>query len=199
MWTALGMRVVEGFVRPRRSMSRLLAAKPDWLDVIQLALLAFALNVIMRKSMLLILEVDPFLLGAGNATEPLRATLISQFAIHGAFIFMASGLAFGIGRAFGGKGDPIGVTIAVTWHTVITSFLVPLQMLAIPRIDGAGGAVGGHAGLMMIVVAITLWLLASYIATAHGFRSVLVVMMTIFGVGLILMLVFGSFFLTAIR
>ena len=94
--------------------------------------------------------------------------------------FILSGLVYWIGGLFGGIATLARTQLAVAWYMLMNSFLAPFAVMSLPEhirkpptdpnipLDLSDA----NPTVMFIVVAISMWLLSSAIAEAHGFRSV---------------------------
>jgi Yip1 domain len=106
---------------------------------------------------------------AGKATDeavPAAGVLsLAGLLVQAGEIAVVALLAIWVGRAFGGTGSALQVTAAVAWVNVAQNLLIlPLA---------AGAALLGPAFLALAVLTQfwLLWVLACFIAEAHGFPS----------------------------
>jgi len=182
--------IIGGYLHPRASVRRLLAAGHGFEAAIQLAVLAFLFREI-------------FMVVTPGARPPgMSMTVVGYFIeLFDAMISLAvfATLACYVGRMFGGRGTLKDSAIVLAWYSVVTSFIIPLAMPALIRIFEAaassaadpGAAVEMPAGPALIVLAtsgIFMWLLAAYIAELHGFARTLGVLSVIIGMALALSL-----------
>lgn len=117
-------------------------------------------------------EGGPFLL------SPLMvAVLVASVIVQGFLVLW-------IGRAFGGRADARQVAVAVTWANLA-------QAVAMGAADMVGLVLPGAVAVVLVVAAAlwSLWILACFVAEAHGFDSPGRVLMAIIGFGLALGLV----------
>lgn len=198
MVVTFGCRVAEGFLSPRRSAERLLAANPEPRNVLELALLAFAIQIVLRAVTYLVLGsedgIDAVPPGGGFAVDT-TGTVFRDFGQHVAVVAIATGLSFWIGRLLGGTGRFWPVASVVCWHFVIQSILTPVYLIAAIESVSETGSRFGVMLLLLVLSVYLIWILASFLVAAHHFRSVVRVALGIFGVGFLSVLLivwFGS-------
>ena len=187
MIALFGSRVFEGYLAPRRSARRLLQANPGWRSTLTLGLLAFALQVVFSSATNMALRLSgsgPEFLSNESFGANAMGSITAQFGQHAGILGLASVLAYWVGRVAGGKGAFWSVAAAVAWHSVVTAFLAPLYAIGFHE-SGSQSTFGGLIFLFLALSAVTIWLLANYLAEAHGFHSAFKVALAIFGVGLV--------------
>ena len=168
--------VVEGYTAPRASVRRLL----DGGHGIEAALGLLALAYLVQ-AMLTIL-----FLPAGIGIFGHMLAIMQQLVTF----FLLSALVYGIGRLAGGAGTMEGAQLVIAWHALVTSLLSPLAIGVSTAAfrsgeEGAGNIPPGMGFLALIYVAISLWLMANYVAELHGFRSTWGVLGAIIGVSFV--------------
>jgi hypothetical protein len=168
--------VVEGYTAPRASVRRLL----DGGHGIEAALGLLALAYLVQ-AMLTIL-----FLPAGIGIFGHMLAIMQQLVTF----FLLSALVYGIGRLAGGAGTMEGAQLVIAWHALVTSLLSPLAIGVSTAAfrsgeEGAGNIPPGMGFLALIYVAISLWLMANYVAELHGFRSTWGVLGAIIGVSIV--------------
>lgn len=162
--------MLEGITAPRRSMRRLLDFGLGFDAIVLIALLSYLIRVIIGIA----------LGGAPSTGHSLTFHLLNLVAMFGA-MFMVSEMVFSIGKMAGGHGARNEIYLVVAWHSLVTSLLAPAfamvqiqeQMVqteqgevAMPYIDP------GQVLFLLAAGGIALWLLACYVAEAHGFKSI---------------------------
>ncbi|WP_137112197.1 YIP1 family protein [Rhodobacter sp. SY28-1] len=103
-------------------------------------------------------ELDP--MSALMLGSPLRAAVVQW-----AFLALSVVLIHRVGRAFGGSGSFPDALLIVVWLQCLTLVLQLLQ-LVVNMISPALAGIIGLGGFVLF-----LWLMASFIAELHGFRS----------------------------
>lgn len=106
--------------------------------------------------------------------------LISNFFFSLIGYLVAVALVFWVGKAFGGRGRFLDVATAIAWHSLVTVIFTPL--VAVATMPGIGdGALGLLAVAQIAMIGVILWLMANFVAEAHGFRSALRVALVLIG------------------
>lgn len=103
-------------------------------------------------------ELDP--ISAFMLASPFRAAVVQW-----AFLALSVVLIHRVGRAFGGTGSFPDAMLIVVWLQCLTLVLQLVQLV----VNILSPALAGILGLVGFVV--FLWLMASFIAELHGFRS----------------------------
>ena len=174
--------VVEGYTAPRASVRRLL----DGGHGIEVALGLLALGYLVQAMLTIVF------LPAGLGIFGHMLAIVQQLVTF----FLLSALVYGIGRLAGGTGTMEGAQLVVAWHALVTSLLSPLAIGVSTAAfrsgeEGAGGIPPGMGVLALVYVAISLWLMANYVAELHGFRSTWGVLGAIVGVSVVFALLLG--------
>lgn len=114
-------------------------------------------------------------------TQPM---LLAMLQAVGMVVFAA--IVTGIGRVFGGTGRMDQILLAFAWLDfllLVVQMVLLLVMLALPTLGGV---------LFLGVMALVTWLLVSFIAEVHGFRSTVATAVALVGtlllVGMVLVL-----------
>lgn len=173
--------LIAGFLRPRASVRRLISGGHGLGDALLMVALAYLIGSILTVAMS----------GGAAATEgvPIGLHLLGLLLQFVSF-FIASGLVYLIGRMFGGQGTRQETYLAMAWYSLVTSLIVPLTLPARNQlVEAVNAADGGQAevplgapiALFAAAFGIMLWLLASYIAELHRFRSAWSVLAVILG------------------
>lgn len=173
--------VMESITAPRSAARRMMSVGDA-----QLALLALACVATLSALLSVILSrMSP---ASGNPdmdylmTQPL---LLAGLQAAGMTLF--AGLVTGVGRLFGGTGRFAQILLALAWLgflLLVVQMGMLVLMLALPSLGGV---------LKLAVIALVIWLLASFIAEVHGFRStfftaaVLIGSLLMIGMGLVLL------------
>ncbi|QIE55338.1 hypothetical protein G5B40_07635 [Pikeienuella piscinae] len=170
MLTLLIELLLQSYRAPRVAIRRVLDAVNSYEAVALIFGLAFALNTIL----VVIVAVAGGQSGAG----------LGFVASNLAFSLVAYGLAVilihRIGAALGGRGSLRDIAATVAWHSFATVIFAPLVAAATLPDIGAGAA-GLLAIAQLVMVGVVLWLLANFVAEAHGFASALRVAGGLFG------------------
>lgn len=184
--------LLEGYMAPRQSAERLLTVAPSWRMVIELAILAFALQTVLTAVTRLLLDgTDPGAIIDGEEAALMMGTLPQRAIQHCGTLGLVTILAYWIGRLAGGAGDLCGIATVASWHGVVTSLLAPLYTIAALELRA-----GGNMGVLMLLLVLslfTLWLLANYISAAHRFESAVRVFFAALGIVLGFALLAGVF------
>lgn len=188
MLALLTRRIAEAYVDPRRSARRIINAKPSIGDALTMVLTAVAIGGVVEIGVSFLITPEEPLIGAPpQETAPAEAAVEISFIDHvfanailsiSQFLIIGT-LAWTIGRQVGGNAERSDVFAVVGWHTLAA---VPLSLLlAVSLLLSLGGnpiaTILLIAGLLYLV-----YLLAAFIAEAHGFENVGLVFASIFGV-----------------
>jgi hypothetical protein len=95
----------------------------------------------------------------------------AEMGIQVAIFFLLSGAAFGLGRQFGGTGTLPDLRKMIAWHALSTSFLAPFNAIGMSGLT-PDGQPGATFPLVLISVGVSIWIFASFIAEAHGFKKI---------------------------
>lgn len=179
----LASMVLLSYRAPRVAMRRVLEMITSFEGVALLFGVSFTVNAV------LMLAIAQFA-GHGGADV---GFLIYNFLISLTAYLIAVALIFWIGKAFGGRGRLLDVATAVAWHSLVTVIFAPV--VAVATMPGlAESALGLVAVAQIVMIGVIIWLMASFVAEAHGFRNALLVAFTLFG-GLFVLGFVASLFL----
>ncbi|MFO7857033.1 MAG: hypothetical protein R6V44_17795 [Paracoccaceae bacterium] len=186
MIQAFAANLIEAFTAPRLSARRIMAVAPGPQDCFLMVVLAFAIQALVGDAWALTF-------GAGEVPgfTARLAELMLQVLLY---VILVAGV-HGIGRRFGGTASQPQVAAVVAWHYLVSSLLSPLNVLGMSAVDGEGAGVAFL--LVPLSVSVSIWLFASFVAEAHGFRRLGGVILASVGgfaaLGFIAMLAFGLF------
>ncbi|MGM0585419.1 MAG: YIP1 family protein [Pseudomonadota bacterium] len=159
------LNVLDAYRAPRRSARWILERMPSMPDCLLMVVLAFAIQSLFG---LLVARIP-----GGEGASPadgglsMRLTeLVLQLVLYAA---LTAG-AYAIGRRFGGQAGPDQIAAVVAWHYLVTAFLAPLNLLG-ARAMTEEGTVSPLFLLIPLSVGISIWIFASFVAEAHGFRK----------------------------
>jgi len=179
------MHIAEGFVRPRSSVRRVIDAGQGIDTVVAMVLMAYLVQAIAAVAM------------PGGRPETSQSALlwhVVNLFSHFLVFFAVAGLAYWIGRAFGGSGRMDQTLVAIGWHWLVTSFLAPLALIGWAEV--MAGEPSAFGPLLLIATSVIfLWILSAFLAELHGFRSIWAVL----GVTLGLMLVMSLLLMSLVR
>lgn len=102
--------------------------------------------------------MDPF--SSFMLTSPFRAAVMQWL-----FLALSVGLVHQVGRAFGGHGSFPDALLIVVWLQVLMLALQVLQLVVTFLSPGLAGVIG------LVGFGVFLWLMTTFIAELHGFRS----------------------------
>lgn len=147
-------------LRDPRGVARLmlrmnLSANVLWLAA---ALAAVGSALLTHLGMGLMMPVE---MGAAMVLPSPLFTALSQFVV----VVLTALLAAFVGRMAGGKGQFAGALLLVTWLQFVLLALQAVQLVLLLVIPPLGMALG------YLAVAVFFWLLSSFVAELHGFRS----------------------------
>lgn len=175
MFAVLIANIIDAYRNPRASARALLSRRPTLRDAVLMVLLAFAIEGVF--GIVISFAYD----GAFPPTLPgaqLMRLLLVLFAFG-----LAATLAHVVGGWFGGKATLTQIAAVISWHAVVLTAISPISFLMVMAAQsGSGGAV--TPVLLLVVVGVSIWLFASFIAEAHGFASVLPVIGVTFAAAL---------------
>ena len=204
--SALLANLAEAYLQPRFSARRILALVQDWRTTVLLFLLALSTQTLLALLSTNILGLGQLPTTSGEVSDtgsssPLQMALL---------IAVMVGAAYGFGRLFGGRGSLRSVVVVLGWYGLVTAILVPVEIVWFHQLrlqsdavmigEMGAGVPTAPGGSLLIVFGVglelfALWILANFIAEAHGFRSSFLVLLGIlgavfvfgFGLGLALM------------
>ncbi len=158
--------ILEAFTAPRRSARNILRADLSLLDCLMMVALGVAVHGIFAT----VLPVfDPELAPKGVGGIGARA---AEMAVQIVMFFLLSGAAYAIGLKFGGTGTLQGLRAVVAWHALASGFLAPLNVVGMRGVSVESGGPGATFPLVMISVGLSVWIFASFVAEAHGFKKI---------------------------
>ncbi|MEM6622614.1 MAG: YIP1 family protein [Pseudomonadota bacterium] len=182
-------RLVEGYVSPRASARRMLDSDFGWDTIALLVILGYLISACFA----IFVPIE-------QATTSLIAKHVWGVLNQVLGIALISALAWQLGRWSGGTSTFQQMALVLGWHQVVIAFLSPFLLGLVARMqstvasieeqaargetppvpDVGGGVVLGG----MIAAGYALWLMASFIAEAHGFRSAMGVVGVMLGLPL---------------
>ena len=152
--------VIASYRAPRPTVRRVIDRMHGWREVAMLFGLAFCLSTGVAVLMAL----------AGGEGAVGLGFVLSNLVFSAAAYLFAVLLIHRLGRAFGGQGALIEIAAAVAWHSLVTVIFAPL-VAAATLAGGEGGASGVLAIAQLGMIIVVIWLLANFVAEAHGFLS----------------------------
>ncbi|MBX2854723.1 MAG: YIP1 family protein [Rhodobacteraceae bacterium] len=182
-FAVLVSRFAEAFAQPRQSARRILAAKPSLGDALTMAIAGMTISVMLSLLTALFATVSediPALEAEPVEQQPIVVLLffVALFAV--ARFFMVSWLALVIGRRAGGTATLHDCYAVVGWCLLAVSPVTLIFELAAPAAQKSGDL---FAFMVLIGGAIyVLYMFASFIAEAHGFKNTGQVMAAMIGV-----------------
>lgn len=157
--------VFDAYRAPRRSARWILERRPSIPDCLLMVVLAFAV-----QSGFAVLIGQLPAPEDGAAPAPALGMRLLELLLQLVLYAVLTAGAYAIGRRFGGEAGPEQIAAVVAWHYLVTAFLAPLNLLG-ARAMGPEGAVSPLFLLIPLSVGISIWLFASFVAEAHGFRK----------------------------
>lgn len=184
MITAVVENVIGGYLRPRRSVRRIIDGGHGFDAVILMVLLAYLLREIF---VLLIPDAR-----SGDAGFDLGFHVVALIERFVSFLLL-SAVVFAAGRFFGGTGSWRETNLAMAWYLLVTSVIAPLALPAVVHISNVVAEAGGGPlpriempvgalAMFMVASGIMLWLFACYVAELHRFTRTWNVVAVILGV-----------------
>lgn len=186
MIQAFVANLIEAYAAPRLSARRMMTLAPGPQECFLMVVLAFAVQAIVG---------DVWSLAFGDGRVPGFTARGAEFMLQLLlFVILVAGV-HGIGRRFGGTASQPEVAAVVAWHYLATAFLAPLNVVGMSAVDEDGA---GLAFLLTpISVVLSIWIFASFVAEAHGFRRLGGVILASVGgfaaLGFLAMLALGLF------
>ncbi|MEM7267918.1 MAG: Yip1 family protein [Pseudomonadota bacterium] len=181
----IARNILDSYIAPRRAAQRVLNMMDGYTEVVGVFALSYALTSICAIILSWILPTPED--GVSFLTAPLTlADAITGFVATGAMLAVFSFIIFGVGRVFGGEADLKSVLTVVSWHSLVTFFIMPLALLS-----SIGGALAPLSLIAFALALVGFWMFASFIAEAHKFQSTLSVVGGIIGVLIAGSLIFG--------
>ena len=116
---------------------------------------------------------------------------ITAAAISGGSILSLSAAILWIGRLAGGEGDMGGILVLMIWYQFVQLAFLALDLVLVLILPAMA------ALFSLLAAGVALWILTSFIATAHGFRSLgrvfLGMVLAIFALAFVLSLLLTPF------
>ena len=161
MIQAFAENLLEAYRDPRASARRIMAARPNPQECFLMVIGAFAIQAFVGDAWALSF-------GAGEVAglTARGAELMLQVLLY---VVLVAGV-HGIGKRFGGAADQPAVAAVVAWHYLATAFLAPLNVIGMSAVSESGTGVAFF--LVPISVVLSIWIFASFVAEAHGFRRI---------------------------
>lgn len=158
--------MVEGLIRPRESIARLLSRNPTLADA--------ALMVVLTYCVSTIVQILVPLVGGASGVSLFGHVVNIVVSIAGTFLIGV--LIHAAGRVFGGQATRDQAIVAASWQQLVMLLLLPLLLIGAEGIGlGTGEPPETVSALTLVVVALYagafIWLLACYTAAIHRFRS----------------------------
>lgn len=168
--------IVEGLVRPRTSVERLLGRQPGPADAALMVVAAYAAQ-----------RIADIVLAPGGRDPGLLEHVVS-LTLAVAYTFFIGFLIHRIGQAFGGRGTREQSLAVAGWHALVMALLWPVVVLGVGGADLATPEQLSPVAFLALAFyfAQWVWLLARYTAVVHGFRSDWSVLGVILGLSLLL-------------
>jgi hypothetical protein len=178
--------IIGGYLHPRASVRRLLAAGHGLDVALMMVVLAFLVREIF------------FIITPGARSETVGLSL-GRYLLHLvdallSFAVFSVAICY-VGRLFGGKGTLRQTGLVLAWYLLVTSVIVPLALPAVLRIVEAAEAAAaapttpaslpaGAALIVLISSGVLMWLFASYVAELHRFTRTWSVLAAIIGLSI---------------
>lgn len=125
------------------------------------------------------LSIELFVALAPEAADPAMASILVNPLAFAAMQFcgivLMAGLIFVVGGRFGGTGSFADVLAVMGWMQVVLLALQLAQVVALILLPPLVGVIA------LISLGLTLWLMPSFIAELHGFRSAFLTFLAMVG------------------
>lgn len=152
--------LLEAFRDPRESARRIIAKRMGMADCLLMVVLAFAVQGLLAG-----------VLSLGDGREgPGLGARAAELGLQVVLYLVLATAVHRVGARFGGHAGPEASAAVVAWHYLVTAFLAPLNVIGM-RSVGSEGALGLGFLLVPLSVGLSIWLFASFVAEAHGFRK----------------------------
>jgi hypothetical protein len=206
-------RLFEGIAAPRRSARWVMGQVLSMRDALILVALGATLSLIVEVVGIDLIYLASY--GGRDSAGTLIPDLIRAAITSAVLFFAVSGVAHRIGMRRGGQASYAQIAAVVAWWMVIEALLtVPIliafsEVLQFPegydltaqtseqfQADVNAGVVGFSAGALLVCFGLglyTLWILASFLAEAHGFESPASVLFAVVGLAMCFSLIFLVF------
>lgn len=125
---------------------------------------AFGLMVVVSAALMFFMFSLTPLVGPDGTMMPAPGPFFLGLTVGGGMLVL-TGLAYGIGRLFGGTARLGDMVILVAWLQFLQLVLAVAQlvlMVLVPMLDGV---------MEVLSLVAFLWLLTAFVAEGHGFRS----------------------------
>lgn len=183
--------LIAGFVRPRRSVRRLLNGRYGMTDAMLLVILSYLIGAILSVL---------FPEGSPVPARSLFGTHLLGLLLQFISFFIISSLVYLGGRMFGGQGSRRDAYLTIAWYSLVTSLIAPLTLPARAHLVEAMEAARGQSeaivefppgalALFMAASGIMLWLFSCYVAELHRFRRTWNVLAVILGLSVAVSLI----------
>lgn len=184
---ALMENFIGGYLHPRTSVRRLLAAGHGLDVALSMVVLAFLL----REIFFIVTPGAAPSMGAETAGLALGRFFLHLIDALISFAVFSMAICY-VGRVFGGKGTFRQTGLVLGWYLLVTSLTIPLVLPPVRRIAEAAKAAaetpaeavampGGAALIVMFIAGLLLWLFAAYVAELHHFNRTWGVLAVILG------------------
>lgn len=179
--------IKEAFIDPRQSAQRILDTQTlDDKNTLLLMVTSYVVGMCLAQLTL-------FALDSQTASLPSMQVHIPGLILTALTSILMASLILGVGRYFGGTGEFRDILKVVLWQFFLTSFLTPLEtwaQLELPVAPEPGTTLNVAEisslviGVYTFVFGAQLYLLANFIAQAHGFASTRKVALALIGISL---------------
>lgn len=157
--------ILEALTAPRRSARRMLRADLSLSDCVLMVVLGVAVHGVLSDVLALAHPAFAEMGGLGVATR------LAEMGVQILMFFLLSGAAFTVGAHFGGGGTREQLRTMIAWHALATSFLAPLNVIGMSGMT-EDGRPGAAFPLVLLSVGVSVWVFASFVSEAHGFKSI---------------------------
>jgi hypothetical protein len=172
-------RLLTATLRTPRSVARSLIAwdVPREVGATALSLMAVLSAILSTLALRMApLDGDPALIALFSS--PIRVVIIQALVL-----WLTVFLMYGVGRLFGGTGQFRDTILLVSWAEAVLLLAQALQIVLLLVAPPLSDIVG------LATVGLLFWLMSSFAAELHGFRSTFVVLLGMFGTILALSMV----------
>ncbi|MEM6547660.1 MAG: YIP1 family protein [Pseudomonadota bacterium] len=168
--------IAEGLYSPRLSARKIL----DGNHGMDAVVLMVALSYLVQAILAIIITGR-----AASEEDHLFFGHLLAAVVHIGLFLLIVMLAFGIGKVLGGRGTRQQAFQVIGWHTLVTTLLAPVFLLAQTQMtpDGAPGIV---IAVFLMAGGVWLWVLANFVAELHGFQSVWSTLAGVFAVAMLM-------------
>lgn len=185
----------EAIITPRQSARRILDQALETQNLILLFLTGYAVSAFFAQVTFALVDQE------GMPVPPITIH-IPGIILTAILVPFIAGLVWGIGQSFGGKGEFDGAVQIVVWQFFLTSFLTPLEVWAqlnFSFMEDANAIDLNNTPPMFVVMlcgvyALKFYIFVNFIAELHGFKSAAKIAVSLVGVSLLVMTIFGALF-----